>query len=78
MTTSRQLLVERFETKKVSTESPDRYEVTNLSDGRKYYMWSRCDLTEAVDTHRHSGNSHTFLFQNGTYASVGPVVTNPV
>ncbi len=42
------------------------------------YMWSRCNPTEAVDTHRHSGNSHTFFFQNGTYISVGALVTNPV
>ena len=41
-------------------------------------MWSRCNPTEAVDTHRHSGNSHTFLSQNGTYTGIGPVVTNPV
>ena len=34
-------------------------------------MWSRCNPTEAVDTHRHSGNSHTFLFQNGTHTGVG-------
>ena len=36
------------------------------------YIWSRCNPTEAVDTHRHSGNSHTFLFQNGA------LVMNPV
>jgi hypothetical protein len=42
------------------------------------YMWSRCNPTEAVDTHCHSGNSHTFFFQNGTYTSVGPLVMNPV
>jgi len=42
------------------------------------YMWSRCNPTEAVDTHRHSRNSHTFLFQNGTHISIGALVMNPV
>ena len=41
-------------------------------------MWSRCNPTEAVDTHRHSGNSHTFLFENDIHASIATLVTNPV